>query len=122
MFAGVSVEPASLAVLAWSFAMLMTFLFQLREGIWLMSTLNLVKVALGHLVMSRWWIILQVAPLGQCLPSQWQEAYRWSAGFGLLTKGIILSSFPLKIRALVRSSVVGAGNQMQAFLASAGVE
>lgn len=98
VFAATRAKPASLAVLTSSFAMLMTFLFQSRKGIWSTSALHLGKDASGHLVVSRSWIIMQVTPLGQCLLLQWQEAHRHSNGFGSLTKGIILYFFPLKIR------------------------
>ena len=63
-------EPVSLAVLTLSLAMLMTFLFQLRNDIWSMRVLHLVKVALGHLGDVQVMDHLAGCASGQCLMLQ----------------------------------------------------
>ena len=45
-----------------------TFPFHSITGVWSASADHLVKVASGHLVMSRLWIILQVVPWGAMMP------------------------------------------------------
>lgn len=53
-------EDASLELRAATLAGSTTFRFQLRPGIWSTNADHLAKVASGHLVMSKSWIILHV--------------------------------------------------------------
>ena len=108
-------ELASFALLALSFAGLMTFQFHSRVGVCSTKVLQCAKVVSGHLVMSRLWIILQEIPRGQCLPSRWREVQRCSAVLASLTDGIISSGIPLKIIVPVRSSTVGVMTEGRAF-------
>ena len=108
-------ELVSSVLLALSFAGLMTLRFHSRVGVCSTKALQWAIVVSGHLVMSRSWIILQERPRGQCLPSQWQEAQRHSAGLVSLTDDIILSGLPLKIKVPVRSSAGGVMTEVRAF-------
>ena len=60
------------------------------------------KVASGHLVMSRSWIIMHEVPRGQLRPTRWRAAQRRREGLASLTVGIM--SDPVYTRVPERSS------------------
>ena len=62
---------------------------QSRPGVWSTNANHLAKVALGHLVMSRSWIILQAGPREQLRPMRWQAAQSHMVGFASLMEGIM---------------------------------
>ena len=71
-----------------------------------MSADHLVKVASGHLEMSRSWIIKQEEPRGKFHPTRWRPAHRRREGLASLTVGIM--SAPVYTRVPDRLSADGA--------------
>ena len=82
-------DEASLELRAETLTGSTTLRFQSRPGVWSTNADHLAKVALGHLVMSRSWIILQVEPRGQLRPMQWRTAQSQMAGLASLMEGIM---------------------------------
>ena len=66
-----------------------TFLFHSRPGVLSTRADHFAKVASGHLLMSKSWIILQRAPWGQLHPTRWRAAHSLMEGFASFTKGIM---------------------------------
>jgi len=83
-------EDASLELRVATLAGSMTFWFQSRPGVWLTNADHLAKVTSGHLVISRWWIILHVEPWGQLRLTRWWTVQSRMAGLALLMEGIML--------------------------------